>query len=260
VSVENIADTEVRWSPATHALGRNGRILCKGVETSCGREVFVLTALTSRGNPARCQIAIPYGSLPGLIAAMQEAAREAGLVSDVKAAKAALPDASEWEEFLRDHLAHNEPGCPLADAIRFLENASEKHDLYRLEGLRGMDGPDVRVVDVLPIGAEVHSDDRRFEVDFDARRYFMEARAEDIEELAVNGWADEEPADAVALHMEDHVPEIAHLMAYCRATTNPRNPVGSVGFECSVNERQALAWLRVRRPDVYKVLEERGYA
>ena len=97
-----------------------------------------------------------------------------------------------------------------------------------------------------PIHAEVHSDDYRHQVDFDALPWFEQATDEEIVALAACGWGGDYEADEVALFFEDKNPAIAVLLDHCRAADE-------CGFECHVDEADALAWVRKHRP----ALEER---
>lgn len=102
--------------------------------------------------------------------------------------------------------------------------------------------------DTRVIKAEVHSDDRRFEIEFDAEPWFVQANDDDVLDLADCGWGGGYPSDYVALHLEDENHEIGDLMTYCRATQGRRD---SVGFECHVDEESALVWLAASRPELF---------
>lgn len=101
------------------------------------------------------------------------------------------------------------------------------------------------------IRAEVHSDDYRYQVEFDATKWFEQASDKEIMGLAQCGWGGDYAADAVAEYFEDTLEEIAQLMNYCCATTGSREPVG---FEVKVNCDDAIAWLEQHRPDVWAKL------
>jgi hypothetical protein len=101
------------------------------------------------------------------------------------------------------------------------------------------------------IGAEAHSDDRAIEIDFDAVDWFKQASVEEIVALAACEWGGDYPADAVAdlFAAVDTAPLFAYL--------NARNKGGgeTVGFECHVDGNEAMAWLRIYRPDVVTAIE-----
>jgi hypothetical protein len=61
----------VQFGKITTFLGRNGRFNCSGLELFDYGDMVNLTALTGRGDLARCEIEIPADALPGLIEALQ---------------------------------------------------------------------------------------------------------------------------------------------------------------------------------------------
>jgi len=95
------------------------------------------------------------------------------------------------------------------------------------------------------IEAEVHSDDHVYEVTFNALTWFKEASEQEVVNLARIGWGGNYEADAVAQYLEDENREIEVLMDYCRKPN-------ACGFECHVDEEQAVAWLKVNRPEILK--------
>ena len=101
------------------------------------------------------------------------------------------------------------------------------------------------------IRAEVHSDDLVFEVAFDAEPWFVQATDDDILDLADIGWGGNYPADAVAHFFEDSIHEIGDLMGYCQRKDG-------VGFECHVNEEDALKWLAASRPELFDRVKALG--
>jgi len=101
-------------------------------------------------------------------------------------------------------------------------------------------------VDFGGISAECHSDDRVVEVEFDATRWFQEASVDDILDLARCGWRGDIPSDQVAIKMADVNEEIAEMFEYVHIVGKRT----TMGFECSVNEDDAMSWLADNRPDV----------
>lgn len=101
------------------------------------------------------------------------------------------------------------------------------------------------------IQAMAHSDDYVHVIDFDAAAWFAQSTDRQIIALYGCDWSDDEPADVVALHFEACNQGIEAMLDYCRATQNLRN---SVGFECSVDEAEAMAWLQVHRPELWAIL------
>ena len=87
------------------------------------------------------------------------------------------------------------------------------------------------------VTASAYDDEHYHEVpEFDCTPWFEQAADEDIVALADCGWGGDYPADQVAEYFEynNHYPEIVALFQYKRS-----------GFECHVNETEAVAWLRV---------------
>ena len=97
------------------------------------------------------------------------------------------------------------------------------------------------------IQAEAHSDDQAVRIKFDALAWFRESSAENILALANCGWGGDYPADAVVLHTQDGEQE-KRLFSYL--TIHPK-----MGFECHVNEDNAMAWLADNRPEVHDLLQ-----
>lgn len=95
------------------------------------------------------------------------------------------------------------------------------------------------------IKAEAHSDDRRIEIDFDATAWFQQATDAQIIALADAGWGGGYEADAVAERFEQGATKA--LFDY--------TAVSGEGFECHVDEDEALAWLQAVRPSLLAALE-----
>ncbi len=106
------------------------------------------------------------------------------------------------------------------------------------------------------IRAEVHTDDWAREVTFDASLWFHQAAPQEIRDLAGCDWGGDYPADAVALWFERRDPEVEDLFEYLRNAREALDAAGAdgIGFECHVDEGDALAWLRQHRPDVFAEL------
>jgi hypothetical protein len=102
------------------------------------------------------------------------------------------------------------------------------------------------------IRAETHSDDRRIEIAFDATAWFEQATDAEIVALADAGWGGDYEADAVAEHFEQTATK--GLFDYL-AIAQPMPNGDTVGFECHVEEDQALAWLKAVRPSLHATLD-----
>ena len=97
------------------------------------------------------------------------------------------------------------------------------------------------------IEAEVHSDDYTYEVKFNAVPWFKQASGAEILALAECGWGGNYEADVVPRFLEDENREIEVLMDYCRKP-------GKCGFECHIDQNQALAWLKINRPEIHEAV------
>jgi hypothetical protein len=101
------------------------------------------------------------------------------------------------------------------------------------------------------IKAECWSDDKCIEVKFDATEWFKQAKDKHIIELAKCGWRGDYPSDNVAYFMADMNKDIQRMFDYI----NIRDQVIDCGFECSVNEDDAMNWLTINRPNVAEKIE-----
>lgn len=106
------------------------------------------------------------------------------------------------------------------------------------------------------VQAEVHTDDQHLKVEFDATRWFAQASVQEIMDLQAISWRGDYAADAVAEYYESTNSEIADLLKYCRSSRNNRGDI--IGFECSVDETEAMEWLKQHRNHVWIKLEQDG--
>jgi hypothetical protein len=102
------------------------------------------------------------------------------------------------------------------------------------------------------IPAEVHSDDHKAKAEFDAVLYFEQADDNDLVELVRCDCSGDYPADEVAQHMADLNEDVGNVFTYL--SFGPEQFGEKVGFECSVEQKQALAWIKANRPLVYQRL------
>ena len=103
------------------------------------------------------------------------------------------------------------------------------------------------------VTASCHSDDYAVEVhDFDATGFFTQASDEELRQLREEGFGYGYAADAVAVYVASHDREVQAMFDHNAAL--PSN-VELRGFECYVNEKEAVAWLARHRPSVLATKE-----
>ncbi len=123
---------------------------------------------------------------------------------------------------------------------QFVEQAARAvSDAMVLSGARrapALVGPAVR--------ANFWTDDRTYEVEFDARPYFVAAPVDALLAIAEVGFVGDAATDQVAEHMAEHrlnetlVEAFEYLGALQRA--RPREPVG---FECAIEAKSFYRWM-----------------
>lgn len=107
-----------------------------------------------------------------------------------------------------------------------------------------------------PIKAEAHSDDRVYEVSFEASRWFSEAADHEILVLAENRWGGCPRADGVATYMAKFCPELADMFRYLERIANVPSKKDESGFECNIDEASAIAWIRAHRPELIPLIQK----
>jgi hypothetical protein len=105
------------------------------------------------------------------------------------------------------------------------------------------------------IRAEVHSDDRCIEVEFDATEWFKKAKGRDILRLAQCGWGGDYPADEVAIRQAEKNGEIAHMFRYLEDISDDPAKKDQSGFECHVNPDDAMTWIRKHKAGLVAIVE-----
>jgi hypothetical protein len=90
------------------------------------------------------------------------------------------------------------------------------------------------------IKATCYSDDHIVECSFDATPWFVQATEDAVRALDECGWGGDYPADAVALFIASHDDGVKRMFTYLDIMDGHRD----VGFECYVDEHDAVAWLR----------------
>jgi hypothetical protein len=99
------------------------------------------------------------------------------------------------------------------------------------------------------IRAEVHSDDHKVEVNFDATAWFQQASEDEIVSVAACGWQYDYPTDNIAIWYSAANEEVQKLFFYLGI-------VQDQGFGCWVHANDALAWLAENRPAARRKIAE----
>jgi hypothetical protein len=96
------------------------------------------------------------------------------------------------------------------------------------------------------IRAEVHTDDHKLEIPFDATPWFEQATRTEILALRKCGWGGDYPADDVAHWFAGTLehPMFVKLFSYLEI-------VNDQGFECHVDADDALEWLRQNQTSLW---------
>lgn len=105
----------------------------------------------------------------------------------------------------------------------------------------------------LRIRAECHSDDHHVETKFDATAYFEQASDDELLDLAKCDFGGDYAADAVAQFFDDRTTK--RLFDYL--ATDPTMGRETVGFECHVDENDAMEWLAANRPELWRKVADR---
>jgi|KBSMisStaDraftv2_1062788.scaffolds.fasta_scaffold03160_22 hypothetical protein len=104
------------------------------------------------------------------------------------------------------------------------------------------------------ITAKVHSDDYLVEITFDATEWFDQAPGFEIEDLAACEWGGDQPADYVTFFYDET--KTKRLFDYLSLNPTMGFKNDPVGFECHVDETEAMNWLKQNRNEVYRKLTE----
>lgn len=104
--------------------------------------------------------------------------------------------------------------------------------------------------------AEFWTDDRAYEVSFDAREYLTQATDEQLQDILDVGYRGACATDDVAEYCAKQVLELREAFDYLDALN--KSSRNTTGFECSVDSEQFLRWMDVhRRPLLAKILCKR---
>lgn len=114
------------------------------------------------------------------------------------------------------------------------------------------------------IPAECHSDDHNVEIAFDALPWVEQASIDDLLPLAECGFKNEEAADRVAEFMETKDERISKMFDYLHLIRNDPMKQDYSGFECSVDGKALLRWLKRFNPHAYHAIKgaaaEKGFS
>lgn len=97
------------------------------------------------------------------------------------------------------------------------------------------------------IQAEAWPDERPFSVDFDANRYFSQASDEELRRLAAVDFCHDDYSDEVALFMASFDSRVQRVFDYLEVADKG-------GFECAINEVDAMSWLKAHREGVWALI------
>lgn len=101
------------------------------------------------------------------------------------------------------------------------------------------------------IRAEAHTDDYVFKAHFNAEPWFEQASFEEIQALQACGWGGDYASDEVAIYAADYDGGVNTIFEYLRLHPKMGDTKDPVGFECTIEEDEALDWIRRHRPDWY---------
>lgn len=119
-------------------------------------------------------------------------------------------------------------------------------------GLQIIDPPDPNAK--FAVWAEVHTDDRVYEVVFDAVKWFEKATDEQILSLATEGWGCDATSDEIPLGSGPN-PDIQALFDYL----GHKNKGGTeLGYGCTVDEMDARNWIKVNRKLLWSTMVRDG--
>lgn len=175
-------------------------------------------------------------------------------------AERAVQRLGDINEEMTSFITKSSAGWNYEDIKEILETDGYTIEKYQIDVL--VIGPQAEVKEKLTIidqslneiviAAECHSDDRAVEVDFDAEDWFKTAKDNEIIALAACGFGGDYPADYVAESLADVNKEIADMYSYIQM----RSRNGTIGFECYVNETDALTWISINRSNLIPLIKE----
>lgn len=113
-----------------------------------------------------------------------------------------------------------------------------------------------------PVPVIFYTDDRVFQVNFDARPWLMQADEALISAVIHQGYRGCEHTDAIAFYMGEKKLNPAMVEAFEYIDTVRQNPDSNLHFECRIDGRDMLSWLALNRTQVLAniLCEEQGVA
>lgn len=111
----------------------------------------------------------------------------------------------------------------------------------------------------LVVFAEAHSDDRVVEVNFNATPYFETVDDEKLMALHGCGWSYDYPADDVVHFMAELSKDVSEIGTHIERVNDGGDRFrDTIGFGCSVNEEEAMTWIRKYRPHLLEKMSAEG--
>lgn len=135
-------------------------------------------------------------------------------------------------------------------ALAYQKLAQLVSDSQVIEATMSKEAPEREELLGFPVHAEFWSDDRVFEVNFDARLWLMQASEKEISEVIHTGYRGDYSTDNIAEFMEDKVggEEIKEAYAYIHVLQRSRK--NDIGSECLIDKEQMLKWLAQHRTQI----------
>lgn len=102
------------------------------------------------------------------------------------------------------------------------------------------------------IRAEVHTNNFRLQVRFDATKWFELASDQEIINLIECGFGGKYPSNRIAYFLSEYNAELANFFDCFRRDVMMRGG-NRVRFECHINGDDAENWIKTRRPHLMKI-------
>lgn len=107
---------------------------------------------------------------------------------------------------------------------------------------------------VLPVSTTVCSDDNKVCAQFDSSKWFEQATDDEIMTLGCGAeWGASDTADDIAHYYVNTNPEVANVFHYLGQRADARK---LCSYECHIDPVSAMAWLKVNRPHLHRLLRD----